>query len=1146
MKSSRTYTQTGHTKREAYDKHNDAPSQTSNVRTANDAVKASYDRETSIGRARDSERGGLSGQTDTEMRSRTHTHSGHTKRATDEKRTDAPSNHCIRNCLQSKGLPDELPRCQSEESSEKGSTNVHIVSEHPTAIIGKTAQAGCNVDKKGWQVLKPLTSTQPRIHISEIFHDFEHEAQGIPEKPDALVDTLNSVQEEPTQPKPSLLEKVRIEGSPALQEMIKGLVLEYKDIFSDTLTTQPALVEPMVIEADRQKWNSSTKNKGPPRQQTLQKQQAILKQVTQMQELGIIQVSNAASYSQVHMVPKGDNEWRTTIDYVLLNDCTENAGWRVPNIGQMLIRIGQQRPTIFAVMDLTSGYHQAPLSASSRILTAFICALGIFEYTRVAMGLKGAPSYFQQLMTTVVLAGLVMIICEVYLDDIIVFGKTNTEFIDRLRQVFGRLRKHKITLNPKKCIFGVPSVEYVGHTIDSTGLSFSREKIDGVLMIPPPKSGKDLRSFLGVVGYFRDHIANHSTLVHPLYELYSNWEKTRRMEWTPEATDAFTAVRKAINECPTLFFVDDSSPIVLHTDASDYGIGAYCFQVVEGQERPIAFVSKSLTSTEQRWTTIEKECYAIVYAFRKLEYLLRDAKFTLRTDHANLTYINDPPSPKVRRWKLAIQEHDFYIEHIKGELNVAADAFSRLLPIEENQETVASIREETINVIQEFRIPNDQYRTISDVHNSVVGHHGVERTLNKLRQLRHEWPMMREIVKQFIRKCPCCQKMSYLKTPIHTHPYTLACYSPMERIYIDTISFETPDEDGNKHVLVIIDAFTRWIELYPLTNLSAQTSAKALLQHFGRFGQPTQLVSDNGTQFVNEVHSELLALIGIQHTRTTPYSSESNGIVERANKEVLRHTRNLIFEKRIMKDWAKALPFVMRILNSTTKESTGASPAELLFGRAINLDRNIFDVPDDTARPTQSLGIWASDNLNVQQILIDKAASLQKKKDDAHIAAADPKRTEFKRGDYVLCEHPNQELRRGAPNKLAPVMKGPMKVISNDKNDYILQDLVTGRQEKVHIKRLKAFDFDANLFDPMTIALTDRGEFFVESIQDHIGDPKLKSKMQFKVRWAGYDESEDTWEWWKELRDNVKLHKYLNSNGLEDLIPKEHRREVYI
>ena len=110
---------------------------------------------------------------------------------------------------------------------------------------------------------------------------------------------------------------------------------------------------------------------------------------------------------------------------------------------------------------------------------------------------------------------------------------------------------------------------------------------------------------------------------------------------------------------------------------------------------------------------------------------------------------------------------------------------------------------------------------------------------------------MREIIKQFIKRCPCCQKMSYLKTPIHTHPYTLACYSPMERIYIDTMSFETPDEDGNKHVLVIIDAFTRWVELYPLTNLSAQASAKALLQHFGRFGQPTQLVSDNGTQFVN-------------------------------------------------------------------------------------------------------------------------------------------------------------------------------------------------------------------------------------------------------------------------------------------------------
>ena len=294
------------------------------------------------------------------------------------------------------------------------------------------------------------------------------------------------------------------------------------------------------------------------------------------------------------------------------------------------------------------------------------------------------------------------------------------------------------------------------------------------------------------------------------------------------------------------------------------------------------------------------------------------------------------------------------------------------------------------------------------------------------------------------------------------------------------------------------------------------------------------------------MHSELLALIDIEHTRTTPYSSESNGIVERANKEVLRHTRNLIFDKRMMKDWAKALPFVMRILNSDKKETTGASPAELLFGRAINLDRHIFDVSERTVKPTQSLGQWAAGNLNVQRIMIEQAASLQKKKDDEQIATADPQRTEFKQGDYVLCEHPNQELRRGAPNKLAPVLKGPMKVISNNKDDYLLQDLVTGKEEKVHIKRLKAFHFDANLFDPKAIALTDRGEFFVESIVDHIGDPKQKSKMQFKVRWAGYDESEDTWEWWKELRDNVKLHKYLNSNNLKAIIPREHRREVYI
>jgi hypothetical protein len=176
-----------------------------------------------------------------------------------------------------------------------------------------------------------------------------------------------------------------------------------------------------------------------------------------------------------------------------------------------------------------------------------------------------------------------------------------------------------------------------------------------------------------------------------------------------------------------MFFIDDDAPIFMHTDASDYGIGVYLFQSVEGIEKPIQFMSKSLSTQEQHWSTIEKELYAIVYALRKFEYLLRDRHFILRTDHENLKYLNDPPSPKVRRWKLTIQEYDFDLEHIKGVQNVAADAFSRLSPIGEKEELL---------VIADAEIPPEKYKIIALFHNSDIGHFGVDKTLSKTTKTR--------------------------------------------------------------------------------------------------------------------------------------------------------------------------------------------------------------------------------------------------------------------------------------------------------------------------------------------------------------------------------------------------------------------------
>ncbi len=182
------------------------------------------------------------------------------------------------------------------------------------------------------------------------------------------------------------------------------------------------------------------------------------------------------------------------------------------------------------------------------------------------------------------------------------------------------------------------SIEYVGHVIDEYGLSFSQVKREKVLDCPKPTKQKHMKSFLGVANYFRDHIRDYATIVHPLQEMIRNYTRSQMLKWSPAADKAWDDIRAAINECPKLFFLNSQAPVYLHTDASAYGIGAYLFQVVEGKPQPIAFVSKALSSQQRlKWTVPEKEAYAIYYAFQKLEYLIRDVEFTLRTDRSKKT-----------------------------------------------------------------------------------------------------------------------------------------------------------------------------------------------------------------------------------------------------------------------------------------------------------------------------------------------------------------------------------------------------------------------------------------------------------------------------------------------------------------------------
>ena len=740
-------------------------------------------------------------------------------------------------------------------------------------------------------------------------------------------------------------------------------------------------------------------------------------------------------------------------------------------------------------------------------------------------------------MATVVLAGLIYSICEIYIDDCNVFAQTDEEFVDRLRQIFTRFRKHNMFLKAQKCFFGYSEIDFVGKVLSEEGLKMSQLKIQSVLDFPIPVVSKQLKSFLGIVNYFRDFVRNASTIVKPLHGLIADYHKAQKIKWSSEAILAFNIVKTEISKCTTMHFLNDSDPIYLHTDASDYGIGGYLFQIVDGLQHPVAFVSKSLSKTQLRWSVIQKEAYAIFYVIIYLQSLLRDRLFTIRTDHLNLLFITQASNPMIVRWYMALSEFSFKIEFIKGVDNGIADSMSRLCRNgmldhpEEHSHTDAL----AASIIPKIKLTKVIYKKIAFVHNSKVGHLGLERTVKRLQNSNNSWEFMRQHVRHFIDHCPCCQKMSLLKIPIAAHAFTTSSYTPMECLNIDYIG---PFPDGG-YILVIVDTFTRWVELFPTVDATAASAAQALLQHFGRFGAPHQLRSDNGPHFIADLIREFLSLIGTEHCLTLAYSKQENSIVERYNKEINRHIRALTYDNNSLTDYRFSLPFVQRILNSNYSDRLKISAADMLFGKVVNLDRGIFEPLQN--HPTHSdvpLSTHMSKLLSVQDNLLKASAKELLRTDLLHQTAAQHLTyTEHLPDSYVLVHY-----RTGAPpTRLHTHWRGPMKVISGSDSRYLLYDLITHKQKTYHVSDMKPFIYDPAVTTPLDVARRDYMEFFVELIIDHRGNVKRKSDLEFLVSWLGYDDRDNSWEPYSYLRDTGKLHDYLTQKNMRQLIPAKFR-----
>lgn len=352
----------------------------------------------------------------------------------------------------------------------------------------------------------------------------------------------------------------------------------------------------------------------------------------------------------------------------------------------------------------------------------------------------------------------------------------------------------------------------------------------------------------------------------------------------------------------------------------------------------------------------------------------------------------------------------------------------------------------------------------------------------------------------------------------------------MECINIDFIG-PFPDKG---YILVMIDTFTRFVELTATPDATAKSACTALIEHIGRYGAPRILRSDNGPHFANKVIDEFLKVAGTTHNRILAYSSEENAIVERMNKEINRHITAYTFDRATTENYKEILPFVQRILNSTVNDRMKVSPAKLMYGNAIDIDSNILLPRDEIDIDLQHVSYSTEKMLTMQDELIKITARLLKESDDIHNAAQSPDVTNYPPDSFVLVQQ-----RTTPATRMHTLWQGPLRVISNDLAEYTLMDLVTQKEKKYHLSQMKPFEFDPTKVDPTDIARRDYLEFFVEEILDMEGNIRTLSTLKFHVKWLNYPHDSNTWEPWKHLRKAEKLHEFLIQKNLKHLIPKE-------
>ena len=667
-------------------------------------------------------------------------------------------------------------------------------------------------------------------------------------------------------------------------------------------------------------------------------------------------------------------------------------------------------------MDQGKAYHQGFVSPDSQPLTAFITPWGLYEWIRIPFGLSRAPAAFQRFMENC-LGDLRDTVCVPYLDDIIVFSATFEEHIEHIRKVLRRLREHEVKLKPQKCKLFKREVVFLGRVVSENGHKLDPSSVGPVLRLKEsnPKTVNEVRKLMGFLNYHRRYIKDFSRIAKPIYDLVKSPDlpgadtrtKSKKdgsgtgqlsanhpVKWTTTHQSALQKLVASLTSLPVMAYPDFNSPFVLHSDASEEGLGAVLYQNQNDILRIIAYGSRSLTPAEKNYHLHSGKLeflalkWAICDHFRDSLYYA--PSFTVYTDNNPLTYVLTSAKLNATglRWVGDLADFNFTIRYRPGKANVDAETLSRMPPdinsymetctettsqdvlqAQINDKTVGRVRhliqcgqrptiserkKETLDTqlllhewerlfldkegilrgnkgpVSQIVLPKKFHLLVYRELHENMGHLGVDRTLHLARQ-RFYWPHMQRDIQHYIGHVCQCVKRKIPTLKTRAPLQPILTSTPFELISIDFLHLER-SSGGYQYILDVMDHFTCYAQAYATRNKSARTVAQKLYNDFIlRFGFPQKIHHDQGGEFEKRLHQELEKLCGVEHSRTTPYHPQGSGQVERFNRTLLGMLPTLPATQRSR--WADNLNQVVHAYNCTRHETTGYSPFFLLFGR---------------------------------------------------------------------------------------------------------------------------------------------------------------------------------------------------------------------